>query len=975
MRRTVLAVAIIATLSTIVAAAETSSAPSAPPAKSPTAKMPNVIARSVRASMAVECEAVADADVMYGNYTNGASQRFKVLGVLAGKAEVGSEIVIRYVFVGAERPVPKGERVVWTLRSEPNGYRGGGPYPATDEGRAVAREAATWVFYITNDNCPDYTWGFSEAETRQAYADIVAAHLDEMTRTDDRPADSRDRYNMAVTNEALCFVEKSPKRKDELVRRIKEGRVFVSPFLCNTLWGFQSTEGVIRSLYPARRLERDWGIPKIEWAEHIELPSLPWGMAPILTGCGVRWLSVPFYNYDSTFKSLENPERFYFEGPEGSLLRVVMDPWACNKASYTQGADILRDPAKSTAEWMDYYLSLRLYCGRSILASGTHGDINPSSGKQAREFSDKIFKFNSDAKTESARLVNATLPMFCQATEDAIKAGSTSLPIVQGDFGHSWDCWPVSLAKYAAAMREGERQFLAAETLLTLAGREKPELYKKTQADRERAEWCWAMLADHAWNGTDDRNRKVNADLRKSWAADLSRIADAIRTDLAPPVTAKDSTDKVHLINTLGQPRQGLVRHAMPMINIAMGGLPAGAETVDLQMATENGQRIMYYVSPVVGGFERKVFRIPAMVGGSGDKLKIDPDGIQGDRNGPRTLESPFYKLTVDPKTGGISSAIYKPTGAELVASKAGRTLGQTVFFDGKEAALENLKFEWDDCGAVFVRLKSTGTVAGLKVTNLVTVYAALDRVDFEVQVSGKIPTKESRLVQFFPITKDGATLRAEMPGAVIRPRLQPEGDMLTGADRNRLCVQGFIDASTDAGGTTVAPLDAFLLRLDLGDPAFECLGNDQNYKEVSKDQGGETEFRFRYSLCGHKGPYNQAETVAWSRDVATPLIVTPAPDGADKADAEAAKPPVWVNPAQAIVLCLKPPDDGSAGCVFRLWGARSRGGPLTVRVNGYTRAVLVDLLERDIDQLSVINGRINVPMRDYGFAAVKLMP
>ena len=43
--------------------------------------------------------------------------------------------------------------------------------------------------------------------------------------------------------------------------QLREGRLYLSPFLCNTLWGFQSAEGVIRSLYPALRLSRQWGIP------------------------------------------------------------------------------------------------------------------------------------------------------------------------------------------------------------------------------------------------------------------------------------------------------------------------------------------------------------------------------------------------------------------------------------------------------------------------------------------------------------------------------------------------------------------------------------------------------------------------------------------------------------------------------------------------------------------------------------------
>ena len=54
--------------------------------------------------------------------------------------------------------------------------------------RGVAAQAPSdpsqWTIYITNDNCPDYTWGYGEEQTRRAMADLVAAHLDAMRRTD-----------------------------------------------------------------------------------------------------------------------------------------------------------------------------------------------------------------------------------------------------------------------------------------------------------------------------------------------------------------------------------------------------------------------------------------------------------------------------------------------------------------------------------------------------------------------------------------------------------------------------------------------------------------------------------------------------------------------------------------------------------------------------------------------------------------------
>jgi hypothetical protein len=70
---------------------------------------------------------------------------------------------------------------------------------ATAWGTQTQQDISQWVIYITNDNCPDYTWGYTQEQTRQSFADIVRGHLDEMNRTDDQDMSDRDRYNMAVT--------------------------------------------------------------------------------------------------------------------------------------------------------------------------------------------------------------------------------------------------------------------------------------------------------------------------------------------------------------------------------------------------------------------------------------------------------------------------------------------------------------------------------------------------------------------------------------------------------------------------------------------------------------------------------------------------------------------------------------------------------------------------------------------------------
>jgi len=820
-------------------------------------------------------------------------------------------------------------------------------------------DAAGWTIYVTNDNCPDYTWGYTEEQTRQAFADIVRAHLDEMNRTDNEPPENHDRYNMAVTQEALCFVERYPDRKDELVRRIKDGRVFVSPYLCNTLWALQSIEGSIRAFYPARRLEREWGIP-MDVAEHIEEPSLPWGVATILSGCGVRWLSNPFYNYDSTFKTLQNPPVFFYEGPDGSRIRVVMDPWASNKSSYTQGGKMLLNPKSVLAEWLPHYRQLgESHPLRAILASGTHGDISPRSGGQARGFSDAIIAFNKQTEPHP-RIVNATLAQFCSAV-DEVEARKPFLPTVRGCFGHSWDLWPVSLAKYVADMREGERSFLAAEALLALATQTSPGLREATRADRERAEWYWAMLADHAWNGTNAANKYHNADLRRDWSEKLNRISRTLLRQGWSGVDCVASQGNVVLFNSLSFSRADLVRFEFL----------AGANTVadgpsDLrsQIVEEDGREVLYSVTPEIAGFGLKTLQLTS----AGKEEKA------GNLQATSTqLESPFYRLTVDPQTGGIAHLVHKATGAELVAGEKGRTLCQTIYYDGREHTLSNVKSEVVTVGPVLARLRITGTTSGTHITNFVTVYGDLDRVDFDLRVTKPFTTRQERFCQVFPVMREGAVMRIETPAAVIRPRPQPEGDLLPGADTRRFAVQGFVDVSLPQGpGVTIAPLDAFALRQDLDPITFEALGNDQNYREVSKEQHGVTEFRFRYSVRAHRGGYDNAETIAWSRCVATPLV-----DARRRPLHETGvAPPIAIDSRRAIATCFKPADDnGKKGCIVRLWETGGRSGPVVIGLSGFRRVVRTDLLERDLGELAITDGKVALDLRAYGLAGLRLLP
>lgn len=818
-----------------------------------------------------------------------------------------------------------------------------------------------WTIAILSDNCPDYTWGLAEEETRRAFAEIVRAHLDEMARTDaaERPED-RDRYNMAVAQEALCLLERHPERREELFRRIREGRLYISPFLCNSLWGFQSAEGFLRTLYPARRLEAEIGT-RAEAAHHIELPSLPWGVATLLAGCGIRWLSIPFLDYDSTFRELRCPPVFRLEGPDGSSIGVILDRWASLKANYTQGAAVLRDPEGAAREWVARYRSLGdRYPLRTILASGTHGDIALESGAQARTFSEAIRRHNAGPPPRPG-LASVVLPDFVRAVEEA-EAKAPFLETLRGSFGHSWEAWPVSLAACAAAAREGERRFLAAEALLATASAADPELAGRTRAARERAEWCLAMLSDHAWNGASDANRAENARLRRSWSSELLRISADLEEAGWRSLGLEPRADRIALFNPLGSPRRALVRLDFPG-----GEEPRFPRGIPAQVASAGGRREVVFLAPEIPGYgflEIELVREPAAA-----DAPFREDGSR--------IEGPFWILAWDGTSSGIRSALHRPTAREVVAAGAGGGLPSSTYFDGEGHRFARAASELEALGPVFARVRIESEAAGIRSVLRATAYAEIDRLDFDLSIRKPVATVENRLEHAFPVAAPGSIVRIETTGAVVRPYRAPRGDLLPGADPRRFAVQGFVDASLPGGpGVTVAPLDAFLLRRDLGEIVFEPAGNDQNYREVTKDQDGVTEFRFRYSLRAHAGYGDGSEAFRFSREASSPLLVARGSLGARRPS----RPPLAFASERALATAWKPADADAGrpgpreGCVLRLFEISGRTGPLDIEIPGFRRAFRTDLLERDLEELPVVGGKVTVELRARGLAALRLL-
>ena len=161
----------------------------------------------------------------------------------------------------------------------------------------------------------------------------------------------------------------------------------------------------------------------------------------------------------------------------------------------------------------------------------------------------------------------------------------------------------------------------------------------------------------------------------------------------------------------------------------------------------------------------------------------------------PTSLDGPYYRLTVDPRTGGLASLVHKPTGRELVVAGPRRSARPSTSTarkprsSGVESGVETI-------GPVLARLHVSYRTGPAETDLFVTLYAHADRVDLDYRVRKPPVAGEERLVHVFPIVGPGTTVRLDTTGAVVRPRPSPDGDLVPGGNTRRFAIQGFVDAS-----------------------------------------------------------------------------------------------------------------------------------------------------------------------------------
>jgi alpha-mannosidase len=240
------------------------------------------------------------------------------------------------------------------------------------------------------------------------------------------------------------------------------------------------------------------------------------------------------------------------------------------------------------------------------------------------------------------------------------------------------------------------------------------------------------------------------------------------------------------------------------------------------------------------------------------------------------TLESPYYRVTLDPATGAVRSIYDKQLERELVNQQSPYRFGQYLYVTGGDKTPNSILLDGiqypkkpkleihpaQDGSVVSITRAPTGWVARMKsqdmnTPGIVTEIRLFDKekkIEITEDVNKKKVYSKEAVYFAFPFAMNQPQFQYEIQNGVVNPAK----NMYAGAGQEWFSVQHWISVEQNGISGTVMPLDASLVTL--GDinrgawPAqfgqrpgtiFSYVMNNYWWTNFAAGQGGH--FRFRY--------------------------------------------------------------------------------------------------------------------------------
>jgi len=786
---------------------------------------------------------------------------------------------------------------------------------------------------------------------------------------------------------------RTKEERNAFLAMVKDRKLFLPSQYANLLTGVPTAETLIRSLYAGYFRNQAIQTP-VDYANIADVPSYSWSYASVLAAAGLKYFIAASNNDRAPvllYGHLNEKSPFWWEGPDGS--KILM--WYSRH--YHQVLTLFGLPPQIAAGHDSLPVFLQMYDrpdyrSDAVILFGTqpeNTDLYPQQAALAEEWN------------HTYAYPKLVFSGFSDAMEHISKQFGSEIPTVRGDGGPYWEDGIASDAYYVALGRENEVRALSAEKFATLS----TLIDHRLAPDRETLDQMWRdliLMDEHTWTA----DMSVSTPHAFQSVKQLA-VKDAFATEGRQLVNRVIERSLGSIANSIQDP------HGTFLVFNSLNWKRAGWVNVDLADGYDladrgTGQSVPYEVLFSGGGYRRVRF-LASGVPGLGYKayvLKVATAPGPGPEGGSAAaLESPYYRVELDPASGAIRSIYDKQLKRELVDASSPYRFGQYVYVTGADQ-LPNRLVEYSavypapemtphpasEGKLLWVKQTPFGTEARLessavntpRVETTILLPANAKKIELTCEVDKQeVFTREGTYFAF-PFSVQRPEFHYEIQNGVV----DPARNMYPGAGLEWFTVQHWAAVSESGVAAAVLPLDAPLVTLgdivrgawpkEFGErkgTIFSYLMNNYWHTNYRGGQGGH--FTFRYVVTSAASLDESAlSRLGW--EAITPLEV----DQILPQD-QAIELPRPLDPSEGTFLQISNPnvmlttwkqaEDGK-GLVLRL--VEFGGQPGQVRISSpllrVSSAWLCNAVEVPQQQLAPQDGSVTFDVRPHQIVTLR---
>jgi alpha-mannosidase len=807
---------------------------------------------------------------------------------------------------------------------------GSGPGETTLEREIMMTPRRRWSIYLFHHSHSDI--GYTELQSRVArnhveYLDSVIKYCRE---TDAYPDDAKFRWNIEISWALENFVRTRPEADVKaLADLIRAGRVELSALYLQVSDAFAHEE-IVRTVDASIEFARRYGF-EVRSAMNNDVNGFAWSLPQIFARAGVRYFASGI-NETRSRAPLRRPNPFWWESPDGS--RILH--WNGEHYLFGNYELLLHEPVDRSAPKVGDYLAKLEARGDypyDIIAFNVGAWVTDNC-PPGRGLSDRVKEWNERFVSPKLRL--ATMREFFERME---KSYGASLPVHKLGWPDYWTDGVASTAFETGLNRIAHNELISAEKVSALAARLDLGKAFRFPAGEIRDGHRSSMLYDeHTWGAWNSIDEPWSELARGQWATKSGFAYEARETsrtllrrgaDALAGLISSGGEHEFMVFNPVSWARTDAVRVTLPAgpLREAKGRL----RVIDRVTGSEakfqmSGEDAILVLAPNVPAMGYTVFAVEVEKPTDTASRQGSP---AGETSGP-AIENRYYRVTVDPKTGGIKSLFDKDLGLELVDASCPWPLNAYIYEqpEGGRKAVDDMtkraafkrwtsqeaRIEAGESGAVTSSLvvRSSPKMC-LSLEQRIVLYEDIKRIDL-VDVLNKEETFAPEAVYFaFPFNVSDAPSAVKKGGSspkgavapdvrfeIAAADMAPGKEQLPGTTLDWHTVQHWVEFSGEDARVVWSPVEAPLVQfgdintgkwqktLDLANAwVFSYAMNNYWMTNFKASQEGRVEFRYSLTSAPPAAPPQgtgpSSDRVASTRfgwDVHTPLVAAWLPAG-----------------------------------------------------------------------------------------------